>query len=29
MVLWQIQDGAYNVGAPAEFASHKLDWPRP
>ena len=28
MVLRQIQDGAYNVVAPAEFASHKLNWPR-
>jgi len=29
MVLRQIQDGQYNVVAPPEFASHKLDWPRP
>ena len=28
MVLRQIQDGKYNVVAPSEFASHKLDWPR-
>ena len=28
MVLRQIQDGEYNVVAPAEFASHKLNWPR-
>ena len=28
MVLRQIQDGAYNVVAPAEFASHELNWPR-
>ncbi len=28
MVLRQIQDGAYNVVAPSEFASHELDWPR-
>jgi len=29
MVLRQIQDGAYNVVAPSEFASHELIWPRP
>jgi branched-chain amino acid transport system substrate-binding protein len=29
MVLRQIQDGEYNVVAPPEFASHKLQWPRP
>jgi len=29
MVLRQIQDGKYVVVAPAEFASHKLQWPRP
>ena len=29
MVLWQIQDGEYNVVAPPDFASHKLEWPRP
>ena len=29
MVLWQIQDGEYNVVAPPEFASDKLIWPRP
>jgi branched-chain amino acid transport system substrate-binding protein len=28
MVLRQIQNGEYNVVAPPEFASHKLDWPR-
>ena len=28
MVLRQIQDGEYNVVAPSEFASHKIDWPR-
>lgn len=28
MVLRQIQDGKYNVVAPSEFASHKLQWPR-
>jgi branched-chain amino acid transport system substrate-binding protein len=28
MVLRQIQDGAYNVVAPSEFASHKVNWPR-
>ena len=28
MVLRQIQDGKYNVVAPSEFASHKLNWPR-
>jgi len=28
MVLRQIQDGAYNVVAPSEFASHQLNWPR-
>ncbi len=28
MVLRQIQDGNYNVVAPSEFASHKLEWPR-
>lgn len=28
MVLRQIQDGSYNVVAPSEFASHKLNWPR-
>ena len=28
MVLRQIQDGAYNVVAPSEFASHELNWPR-
>lgn len=28
MVLRQIQDGIYNVVAPSEFASHKLNWPR-
>lgn len=29
MVLRQIQNGAYNVVAPAEFASHKVVFPRP
>ncbi|MHA1529478.1 MAG: amino acid ABC transporter substrate-binding protein [Alphaproteobacteria bacterium] len=29
MVLRQIQDGKYVVVAPAEFASHALQWPRP
>ncbi len=29
MVLWQIQNGEYNVVAPPDFASHKLEWPRP
>lgn len=28
MVLRQIQKGEYNVVAPSEFASHKLNWPR-
>lgn len=28
MVLRQIQDGVYNVVAPSEFASHKVNWPR-
>ncbi|WP_299618680.1 amino acid ABC transporter substrate-binding protein [Pelagibius sp.] len=28
MVLRQIQNGDYNVVAPAEFASHDLNWPR-
>ncbi len=28
MVLRQIQEGKYNVVAPSEFASHKLNWPR-
>ncbi|MGI9363985.1 MAG: amino acid ABC transporter substrate-binding protein [Rhizobiaceae bacterium] len=28
MVLRQIQDGAYNVVAPSEFASHKVNFPR-
>ena len=28
MVLRQIQNGDYNVVAPAEFASHELNWPR-
>jgi len=28
MVLRQIQNGEYVVVAPAEFASHKLNWPR-
>ncbi len=28
MVLRQIQDGKYNVVAPSEFASHKLNYPR-
>ncbi|HUF87897.1 MAG TPA: ABC transporter substrate-binding protein, partial [Thermohalobaculum sp.] len=28
MVLWQIQNGEYNVVAPPEFASHELVWPR-
>ncbi len=28
MVLRQIQDGKYNVVAPSEFASHKVQWPR-
>jgi branched-chain amino acid transport system substrate-binding protein len=28
MALRQIQEGRYNVVAPAEFASHKLNWPR-
>ena len=28
MVLRQIQQGKYNVVAPAEFASHELNWPR-
>jgi branched-chain amino acid transport system substrate-binding protein len=28
MVLRQIQDGAYNVVAPSEFASHQVNWPR-
>lgn len=28
MVLRQIQNGQYNVVAPAAFASHKLVWPR-
>ena len=29
MVLRQIQSGAYNVVAPSEFASHKIEYPRP
>ena len=29
MVLRQIQNGAYNVVAPAEFASHEIVFPRP
>jgi len=28
MVLRQIQDGKYNVVAPSNFASHKVNWPR-
>lgn len=28
MVLRQIQNGKYNVVAPTEWASHKIDWPR-
>jgi branched-chain amino acid transport system substrate-binding protein len=28
MVLRQIQDGEYNVVAPAKYASHELIWPR-
>jgi len=28
MVLRQIQDGKFNVVAPSEWASHKVDWPR-
>ena len=28
MVLRQIQDGAYNVVAPSDFASHKVNYPR-
>lgn len=28
MVLRQIQNGKFNVVAPAEWASHKIDWPR-
>lgn len=28
MVLWQVQNGEYNVVAPPEFASHELIWPR-
>lgn len=28
MVLWQIQNGEYNVVAPPDFASHELIWPR-
>ncbi len=28
MALRQIQDGQYNVVAPSQFASHKLNWPR-
>jgi branched-chain amino acid transport system substrate-binding protein len=28
MALRQIQEGRYNVVAPAKFASHKLNWPR-
>jgi branched-chain amino acid transport system substrate-binding protein len=28
MVLRQIQNGEYNVVAPADFASHELNWPR-
>lgn len=28
MVLRQIQGGTYNVVAPSEFASHKVNWPR-
>ena len=28
MVLRQIQDGAYNVVAPSDFASHSVNWPR-
>ena len=28
MALRQIQNGQYNVVAPAEFASHELNWPR-
>ncbi|TNF91739.1 MAG: amino acid ABC transporter substrate-binding protein [Gammaproteobacteria bacterium] len=28
MVLRQIQGGKYNVVAPAEFASHEVNWPR-
>jgi len=27
-VLRQIQGGEYNVVAPADFASHELDYPR-
>jgi len=29
MVLRQIQNGEYNVVAPAEWASHQVEWPRP
>jgi len=29
MVLRQIQNGDYNVVAPAEWASHQVEWPRP
>ena len=28
MVLRQIQNGEYNVVAPSDFASHKLNFPR-
>ena len=28
MVLRQIQNGKYNVVAPADFASHQVNWPR-
>ena len=28
MVMFQVQDGEYNVVAPTKFASHKLNWPR-
>ena len=28
MVLRQIQDGKYNVVAPSNFASHKVNYPR-
>jgi len=28
MVLRQIQNGKFNVVAPSEWASHKIDWPR-
>ncbi len=28
MVLRQIQNGIYNVVAPSEWASHKINWPR-